>query len=444
MLKITNLLWYLLYKTGEIAIVNYLFGQFTMRHDILVYGFYSFLSLFQLIFYLSQILPSKPADGPSVTLMRNATLITILMGILSLGAASYYMYQLENDLSTILFIDSVLVMWGVVFYMVHKLLFGVLLQKRQLRYSSLTIWPKLIIILISIGIPIAYLVVKKVVLKKEFNTQDQMLVLIMAGVNALLFLLMNWKDLVRARQAIKFMQGKSSQFPVTDDETIGLLQSALVDKPVTTTSQNASSSEFSDYISQNIRKQQREFGVSQTGEMKTATVITLCYDMDSSTLTAESVISLEEKIIQVVGEYADEYDGYPIFASNRVTLVFGVPFFFEHQRYHALECCTKIVSDLEQYAEQESLGLHVYTGIFSGNVVTGLLPLQGKNRKTYTVVGEGVSKSQQIAEVAVRINKKMLCDADTVEGLRTKFFVEKVYKIKLPDQTEQLVNQIKV
>lgn len=443
MLRLINIFWFLIYKGGEAAGAYYLFRLFNLRHDILVYGFYGFLSLFQLAFFLSQTLPARPVSGASAGLLRHSSLLSLLLSLLVNSATTYYMYLQENDPANLMFIVAALTLWGIFYLTVHKLLLGGLLRDRRLEFSRLTVMPRVVQLLVGIGVPLGYIFFKTLVLKKETTVYDEYLVLAVIVIHAFSWLILGWKDVVRARAVLK--PAAQDRHPVCDDDVVGLLQGTRAAQPLRSAPQAGPGlARFSDYLSVNIRQQLQAASLNYAGETKNATVLTLQYAIDYTAFTPETALAIEQKIVRLAGEYADEYDAYPLFSPNRISLVFGVPFFFEHQRYHALESCIKIMTDIEDFAEQEGVSVRVHAGLFSGSVMAGNLPLFGKTSNVYGVVGEAVVQSQQIAEVAARIDKKMLCDNETVEGLRTKFFVEKVYKIKLASQAEQLVNQIKV
>ncbi len=453
MAKLLNIFIFLIYKAGEGFAALYLLEKFNLKADLLVYGFYGFLSLFQLVFFLLQVLPQKESEGS--ILLRYTTLITVLMGILNIAVSTYNLQStytvklVNNDFVNLLFFDVAMVLWLGVFYVLHSLVFSTIIAARKVRFSNATILPVFVLFLFTFGVPAAFFVIKHYVFKINLGGWDHYLIYASLGVNWIISLFLLWKRVRISKYTVGMIrqardEGSSLNLDVNDENEIGLIQSELQELSGLSASAGSSLAGYNGYLSQNILKQSREFGISPQGDLKTATVVTLYYETDLAALTAENALLIEERIIKVAGEYADEYDAYPFFSSNRITLVYGVPFYYEHQRYHALESAVKIMTDIETFAEEEGVNIKLHCGLCSGNVITGALSTGGPELKQYSVLGEAVLKSQHIAEVGSRIDKKMLSDTETVEGLRSKFFVEKVYKIKLPNLEEQVVNQIKV
>ena len=146
----------------------------------------------------------------------------------------------------------------------------------------------------------------------------------------------------------------------------------------------------------------------------------------------------------MIGEYADEYEAYPLFQHRQAIVAFGVPFFYEHHRYNAIEATQRMITDMEKISNTENIMMDIHAGIYTGSILAGFLNTKGKNLKEYTLLGEGIENSERVALEAEYSASKLLVCERTLENMTSKFYSDKTYKVRLKNGKEIIVHKIRV
>jgi hypothetical protein len=358
--------------------------------------------------------------------------------------SGYYLFKQENDLFRIFFIALALNSLHVLFYGLHSAIFSGAIKKRNILVNSATAFPQFIFLLISFGIPAAYILLKKNLEILELETLFS--VLIVNG--TVIFFL--WAGKIRkAKKIAESIGSVSGVFPkdffkADDPNEFGLIETALLDFGRRWEKEKENISLMNEYVSQNIKNQMIQYGLNLNGELKTATVMVLKYLVESKGLTPEMELATLNSITKIIGNFAEEYDAYPVFQLNKVFLIYGVPFYYEHQKYNALESAERMIADLEKFAASQETTVKISVGIFTGNLVVGAVYSRGKNYKEYSAFGEAMDAADRVAAACESTKSKVLICSRTIEGLRGKFTFEKSYKLKQKDGKEIDLFQLKL
>jgi hypothetical protein len=445
---------YLIYKGGIVYVSWLVLQHFNMRYDLLVLLFYGFLTVFQLAFVLIQSLPKKKITSHLGSLFQNTTIITVFMELAILGMTVYYLFKQENDIFNLLFLVTLLTPAHALFYFLHNIAFSRVIRKLQTAVRHVSALPSLLFLLITFAVPAAYLVVKTT-LKTGIGQKDLVMdILVTAG--AIVFSLvilyaqlaakvLKSKAIVKRLKSVNLFQlTAGTLFTVDDPNEFGYIQSEMNDLSVKLTKERENISLLNDYISKNMRDEAVKFGISPKGEIKTATICSIRFTIPDNNITPENNIRIVNAVTLMIGQYADEYEAYPFFTHGSASLVFGAPFYFEHQKLNAVEAAQRLACDLEKFARDESVAMKVSIGIYSGKVITGTVNTKGKGFKEFTVTGESMDIADRIAAAAENTGAALLVSASALDDMKGKFTAEKSYKIRLKSGQEIAVHQIKI
>lgn len=454
MSRFFSLFIYLAYKFGIIYASWQMLQYFNMRFDLLVLLFYGFLSIFQLAFVLIQSLPKKKITGHLGAIFQNTTVIAVFMELGIIGMTVYYLFKQENDIFNLLFLVTILTPVHSLFYFLHGIAFSRVIRKLRTSVRHATVFPSLMYLVVMIALPAAYLAVKAT-LKTGIGQKDLYLDVLLAvgtiGFSVvILFAILAIQNL-KARSIVRrlknfnlFQLTAGTLFQVDDPNEFGLIQSELNDLSVKLTRERENIALLNDYISKNMRGEAVKYGINTKGEIKSATVSTVRFTIPDNNITSENAVRITDAVIGLIGQYADEYEAYPLFSNGRAALVFGAPFYFEHQKFNAVEASQRISCDLSKLANNEGITLKVHLGIYSGKVITGSVHTKGRNYREFTVTGEGMEISERIAAAAENTGAALLASASTLDEVNAKFTTEKSYKIRLRTGQEITVHQVKV
>ncbi len=450
MSRFFSILLYLAYKAAVVLTARHFLQFFTMRYDLLVLLFYGFLSSFQFAFLLIQSLPGKKVRRELSAVFQYTTVITVYMELALTGLTSYYLFRQENDLYNLLFLLAALTPAHTLFYFLHTIVFDRVIRKLDTVVTRISSLPVLGFILSGLAAPAAYLGYKILTLP-ALSAKDLLRDVYVTGVSlasglAVLFFLF-WLKALKARRILKRIKsfdlfGQEQPFRVDDPNEIGLVQSALNGFAVQVRREKEKLSLFSGYLSRTILDEVKKFGPPLKAETKSATVATILYSLPPSNIPAEDQLDLTDRIVRMLGEYAENYDAYPLFSLNRAVLVFGVPFHYDHRKLNAIESSQKIVSDFEKMGQDTGVPVRVSIGIYSGQAVTGPLSSRGKDLREYSVLGDCVETSERIALAASGAGRSLLVCPDTLSDLQRNFPVEKSFKIRLRNR-ELVLHQLK-
>jgi hypothetical protein len=439
MAGIISILIYILYKIAEVSVSLYFLNYFTMRFDLLLAGFYGFLSLFQLIFIVIQSLSRSKEKKQLSMVFQYTTIITILMELVALAMGGYYLMIQENDLYNLLLILTFLTPANILFYLVHSAVFTRIIRKRQIIVDHISVMPTMVFIFLSFGIPAAY-VLSKTFVKNSLTPLDISLITAIFLLDGIAMMTLFIGKALKGRKIGGYLRDFSlslynQDVSVDDPNEYGFIQSQLQSLNKKLLKDKEDLTLYNDYISQNMRTQITKFAVNPAGESKTSTITTIRYHILDD-LSAERQLIIVNSIIRIIGEYADEYESYPLFEFSKAHLFYGIPYYYEHQRYNAIEASQKMIEDIQKLSVNEDVKISVAAGIFSGEVVSGPLNTRGRDYREYAVFGKGLETSEKISALAESQDLKILACTETVKGLENKFFPEKTYKIKMKNGEE--------
>ncbi len=462
-----SMLLFILYKAGIIGIYYFSIQYYKLRFDIIAFYFYLFLTFFQFLFIIFQAFSGEDKKKPETTVQYSAIfqytpIITMMMEILILGLTSYYLYNLENDLMTLLFVFTALIPVHTVYYYLFSMIFGFIIKKRNVRVKGASLFPIFLFTIITFLEPAAYIFFKYFYSGKEnlLNLQtlnsgmnmtriDIILFVIIMILNSIVVFLFFYYKETKAKKIYSLIGNLSlvsagEKIKIDDANEFGYIESGLMEFQDRLIGEKGNITLLNDYISKNIRDEITKSGLILEGEEKTAAVATIRFKFSLSEYTPEKYIKMTNSIFTLIGEYADEYEAYPFFQLNKAVVVYGVPYYYEHEKFNAIEATQETIIDIESLIKNEGGEIAIHSGLFSGTVVVGAFNTKGRGLKEYSVAGSGVELSERIALAAENIDVKMLVGSGMVESLKNKFYPEKSFKLKLKNNEEIVVSSLKV
>lgn len=454
MSRFLSILFYLAYKAGIIYTSFFILNYFNMRFDILVLLFYGFLSVFQLVFVLIQSLPKKKVHAYLGAIFQYTTIAIVFMELIVVGMTGFYLFKQENDLFNLLFLATALTPLHTLFYLLHSMVFSRVIRKLHTAVKRISSFPILLFLLVSFGIPIAYVLtkiyLKTGLLQKDLTLDIQLATFSICFSLIVVFIIFTGK-VMKARKVVSILKGfnifqsaAGGLYTVDDPNEFGLVQSEINNLTNKLAKEKENLSLLNGYISGNMRNETVKFGISSKGDIKTASVCTIRFSLPDSNITPENYFRIMNTMTGIIGQYADDYEAYPFFSNGKAVLVYGAPFYYEHHKFNAIEAGLKICGDLTKFGGDEGVSLKVSAGIFTGKVLSGALFTKGKNLKEYTVSGEGMEISDRIAAAAENAGAPMLVSEPTLEELKANFTPEKSYKIRLKNGQDLAIHQIKI
>jgi hypothetical protein len=462
-----SLILFFLYKAAIIGLSYYAIQYYKMRFDIVVFYFYLLLSLFQFLFVMIQLFGKarenkKGQYSEKVLVFQYAPIVTLLMELLALGLSGYYLYNLENDPINLLQIFTIMMPLHTVYYYFYSILLGLIIKKRKVRIKSSTIFPLFLFIIIIFFEPSIYMFYKYFYQSRiklpgfllsnspvNITSIDYFLFITIMVVNGLIIFLLFYYKKGKARRIVSIindlsLDSSSNAFEVDDPNECGHIESAILDFNDRLAREKANITLLNDFISKNIRNEITKSGLKLEGDEKTAAVATIRFSISLPDWTPENYVKLTNGIFMMIGEYADEYEAYPFFQLNKAVIVYGVPYYYEHEKYNAIEATQKTIGDMEKLIESEGGEISVHAGLFSGNVIVGAYNTRGRGLKEYSVTGNGVEMSEKISLAAENINAKLLVATGMIENLKNKFYPGRTFKLKMKNGEELVVSMIKV
>ncbi len=138
---------------------------------------------------------------------------------------------------------------------------------------------------------------------------------------------------------------------------------------------------------------------------------------------------------KVVGEYVYQYDGFPFWEHHTVYVFFGFPFFYEHKNLAAIEFCQRMLSEIQLIAQEQGITIEVSALVVTETGRLGAAPLAGRDFSMLFPQGEVFARMEQIARASAGLKIPLLIDKRVLEGLESRFFVQKTYKLSLGNET---------
>ncbi|OHD57390.1 MAG: hypothetical protein A2Y33_07865 [Spirochaetes bacterium GWF1_51_8] len=444
---VINILLFVFFKAAEVGAAYFLMQYFQLKTDIWVTAFYGGATLFQTAFYIYGTLAGNKTGG-DIAVKRYSSTITYFMELIALGASMYYLFMLRNPYQSLQYIFVVGALIGNLYFAAHKTVLGSILKHTKITVHGTGLISTLIFLFFAFAVPIAYFAAKHFFYAQAFDILDFYLMGGALGVNWIVTI---WLTVLRSRRARKTAISlhpidvyiEKNHTVVNDDCEMGYIQTEIKELVSRLIREKETVTLYNNYISGQIREHTARYGIQMNGELKNATIATILYDIPKDIESAEEILRINNRIVGLIGEMAGDYDGYPYFYHNHAILVFGVPFYFEHQKYNAVECTTRVMGDIDTFAQSEGLNIPCTSGIYSGPLVFGAMNTPGKHLKEVRVVGESIDNSHKIAAISRNLKVRLLTDNLTIDNLRTKFYVQKTYKIKLENGEMILLNQVK-
>lgn len=452
MATLINLFVFLAFKFTEAFVAYRLMLSFKVEHDFLIFIFYGALSLFQLLFFFLSNLPQRENHESSPALLRNTGFFTFLIGMFTMAACLVFLYVRvypDNPAPQLLYLFSATTLIGMLFYAVHSLTYGMVIQKRKVLFVRHSPIPRILFVFFASSAPAGYFGTKFFYYYNEWNDFDSYLLLGMLAVSFLSYTLMVIERSLRAHQTVKSFNhfdletGHFEPF-VNDANEFGYIQSSVFRLQNGLSKDKAALSLLSGYLSENIQSEMQSHKPKMNGEVKNACVLVLSHEFKAEGFLPEEITSAMKRFITMVGGFATEYDAYPFFSPHKAILVFGVPFYYEHQRLNAVECVSTILSHTKRLEEELSVSWNLHSGLSCGPVYTAALPVKGKELLEFSVFGESIDRAQKISAVARKLNEAFLADEETVKDLKTKFYIDKAYRTKLSENETLLLNRVRL
>jgi class 3 adenylate cyclase len=114
------------------------------------------------------------------------------------------------------------------------------------------------------------------------------------------------------------------------------------------------------------------------------------------------------------------------FEGDGFMAIFGAPVQHDHHREHAVRAALEMIELLKGFnidqAAREKVQIKIGIGIASGNVIAGFTGTQ--HRATYTCVGDTVNIAARIQDHTKAVDRPVLIDQYTSEGLPKDIQVE--------------------
>lgn len=448
---IFNIVLFLLFKATQVFLGWYCFQYFDIEFNIIVVIFYGGLSLLQMVFYIFQNVHRKiPADKRSI--FRHVSILIFLMEMVIIATALYFLYVYEYpevELITFLFIGVVGMGVNSLFYALHQSSLSWVISKTKLEYSKISSFSIMIYLFLSFIIPVGYTFFKLIILEQELQFYDLYMIGGYWGVMFLSLILLFSQRSIRARKTIRQLETVRPDLEkfnvlVNDSNEIGAIQSAILNLEKKFIEHKDHVLLYNNYLSNSLREEISQYGLDLNGEEKNASVLTILYSLHNGITSPSKMINIISEITRIAGEYSEQYDAYPFFCYGKLVLVFGVPYYYEHQKYHAIECAISILDDLQELQNEQNFEMEVHAGAFTGRVVCGAISSYGKNYQQLTVAGQVMEDSAKIAAIAKRLGKNLLIDPITLDQLQSKFYVEKSYKTKWNGKEEIILHQLRI
>ncbi len=467
MSTLVSLIIFIAYKALILGTAYFAVQYYKMRFDIVTLYFYLFLSFFQLLFVAFQLFSRgrKNKTGQYLQagiIFQYTPIITLSMEIIILGLSVSYLYSLENDLLNLLQTFTVLIPLHAIYYYLHSMLFGLIIKKRSVKIKSASIFPLLLFTLIAFFEPAGYMIYKylyqirlKLLDVSSLNSvigisraDIIMFVSIMIINGFLIFLFLYYKE-IKAKSIYRMIEKLSivsnmKTVPVDDPNEYGYIETGIREFQDRLIKEKGDITLLNDYISKNIRNEITKSGLKQEGEEKMAAIATIRFSISLPETAPERYVKLINSVFVMMGEYADEYEAYPFFQLNKAVIVYGVPYYYEHEKYNSIEATQKTIGDMERIIENEGGEVSIHSGLYSGSVIVGAYNTKGRGLKEYSVVGSGVEMSEKISLAAENIDAKMLVASGMIENLKNKFYPEKTFKLKMKNGEDLVVSMLKV
>jgi hypothetical protein len=450
---------FLAYKAAEASAGWWLLGNFGLRHEMPVNLLYIGFSVIQFLFVLySAVSRGKNRNGNPAA-VRSAPSVTALIGFSILVGIAFALRVQENGIAVLLMILSVFTPILSLYAFLMQTASGFQLRQATTEVPAPGWLSGLILALIGFGVPAAlgiYLYYHFVLFPQNplpSKVPNELLYGIpVLAANIAVQGLIVIARLFRRSFMIRRLGGQIRSLSMNtevsairdeDAEESGYVRSELRHLLKRLTEQRASSILLNGYVSGKIRADFANSDLNLAGANRNATVLAIRYPLPLELRSPDQVIRLGNAIAGIVGEFASEYDGYPVFDVSRAIIAFGVPTYFEHQKYNALECAQKIVSEIDNYAAAESLTLSCRIGVFSGNVVAGAVAQRGRNEREIVLTGEAVEMAYYLAEACEPAKCRIMACSNTVEKLRTKFYIDRSFHLKLRGDETALVHEVR-
>jgi|GEM_PF-2270985 hypothetical protein len=169
------------------------------------------------------------------------------------------------------------------------------------------------------------------------------------------------------------------------------------------------------------------------GVEKPATVTTIEWRLPQLT-TLQNYVFLQN-IAKIANDYVYQYDGFPYWEPNRLVVFFGFPYFYEHKNLVAIEFAQRIFSEIAMFAEQQEIKISASALVLAETVRMGSVDILGEGFSLLFPQGEVFDHIDTIFRSTRNLSIPLLIDKQVIEGLESRFFIQKSYKMTLGNKT---------
>ncbi len=448
-----SILLFTAWKTAHWFGLQYGIQFFHLRSQPFILPAYILLSVFQLIYLLWNLLITIRKKKSQLLLYLPFTVVIMETAILL--STFGFLFSLENSPLRLTLILSFLLPISAYYFLFQQYLNRLLLKKEEINIPIPPKSPLLIPLFYNLIIPT---LLSTILFALKADTAVRTLTILNlwitgnASIMGLLIVLDRLSLSTRTGRQIKNL----SPFllnPVIHPiavNGIGWIQNELHNYELRKKLVYHDKTFLTQYLSEDIKKEILKKGIALKSQEVTAAVSTIRFEVhlhpteESLLIEAPSdPLQVLDKIMQMVGNYSEQYGAYPIFSHNQIHLIFGAPVYFEHLNYHAIECSSQILHDLNQM-HSEVVNIKKHCGIVHGTLYMGSLHSRGKDYTELQFTGSALLQSEQLANAAYQADITLLTNESCIKDLKTKFFIEKNYRIQLNDTEEIIASKIRI
>jgi len=334
------------------------------------------------------------------------------------------------------------------FFVIHNILFDKILEKSKIIVKKISVFPIILTYLIFFLYPLLFYYFEKQ-LVENISSNEIHYILYILLFNSLLILSLFIKKIIKLKNIVSYINDFEFErinlpIKINDPFDLCLLQSSLFNFNNKIKHKIKNLILINDNTSLNLKEKIIKNGINLEGEIHNVTISCIKINLPYEKLSINDIIRLNNYIIRMINEYARDYDAYPFINLNNYFLFYGIPFDYNNKRLNALESAIKIAEDIEKLSEDEEKNITVYIGIYTGEVYTSAYPIYSNNYKSYFVTGKSIEYAQKIMEFATNLKENPIAVCDkTIENLKTRFYVAKVHKLKISDNQEINLNEIR-
>ncbi len=429
MLRVFSVFLFFVYKLVIIDIVVLLERLFPLRIDLPTIVFYLAISIFQFLFFIVNIIRLNKKNVDNTTLVEYFSSIVVIMEIVALSLAAYFLFRNENEIKRLFFIFVATFLVHPVYYFSNNLIINNFINNEE-RTLKLRFFNPIFFYFICFLFPFIF-ILSKVFIEKRFIFFDVVIFVSIIFVNIFTIFL----NYLFENHNIKVFITRGK---IKDLKTLYLKNGFDRIKKNENSEYNFLNS---DYLSDTIKSGFTRKGLSFINEDYEATIVSLRFNISIENYQDKIIL---ENFCRTVGLFAREYDAFPVFCVNQFFLIFGFPVNYEHRNYNAIEVVERIIKDTGNIVNSQFEGhIFLYASVCEGTISPYLLNLKGTNYKDIYVRGSGINLAARLSAIAEANKIPLLISKELYEKMKTRVFIEKALKVKEKDG-ELLVYQVRL